>query len=341
MPNALNLRLVLIGFGAVGQNLAKLLIKQRQLMKELAIRPKVVAIADSQGVVSNENGLNLEAALRTKYEKGTVAERKTDASSIDIIRGVEADVVVETTPTNFKTGEPGLSHIKAALQSKKSVITTNKGPLARAFHALLELARHNNVHLKFSGAVGAGTPILDFGKACSRGDRIIGLKGVLNATTNFILTQMEQNNSTFDEALRFAQTEGYAETDASLDVEGVDAAVKLVIVVNSLMNQRPTLRDVKITGIRKVSPEDLQNARNQGKGIRLIASADGELTVSPSEIDRRDPLCVSGPYNAVKFVCEYSGEKVVIGKGAGGMETASSVLRDLLEIRDLLSGSQS
>ena len=337
MPYALNLRLVLIGFGAVGQGLAKLLIKQRQLMKDLAIRPKVVAIADSRGAVSNEKGLNLEATLRTKYEKGTVAEHKTDTLALDVIREVEADVVIETTPTNFKTGEPGLSHIKAALQSKKSVITSNKGPLARAFHALLELARHNNVYLKFSGAVGGGTPILDFGRACSKGDRIIGLEGILNATTNLILTEMEQNNLTFEEALRVAQREGYAEADASLDVEGFDAAVKLVIIVNSLMSQRPTVKDVKITGIKKVSPEDLQKARSRGKCIRLLASAKDELSVSPSEVDRIDPLCVSGPYNAVKFLCEHSGYKVVIGKGAGGTETASSVLRDLLDIRDLLS----
>ncbi len=337
MPHVLNLRLVLIGFGAVGQGLAKLLIKQRQLMKDLAIRPKVVAIVDSRGVVSNEKGLNLEATLRTKYEKGTVTEYKTDTLALDVIREVEADVVIETTPTNFKTGEPGLSHIKAALQSKKSVITSNKGPLARAFHALLELARHNNVYLKFSGAVGAGTPILDFGRACSRGDRIIGISGILNATTNFILTEMEQNNLTFQEALRTAQKVGYAEADASLDVEGFDAAVKLVIIVNSLMNQRPTIRDVKMTGIGKVSPEDVQNARNRGRCIRLLASADEGLSVSPSEVDRSDPLCVSGPYNAVKFLCEYSGQKVIIGKGAGGMETASSVLRDLLDVRDLLS----
>ncbi len=329
----------MVGFGAVGQSVAKLLImKEKQLITDFGMRPRVVGIADSRGAVVNEKGLDLEMALKTKYEKGTVAEDKTHELPVELIRRIEADVLIETTPTNFKTGEPGLSHIKASLQAKKSVITTNKGPLARAFHALLELARYNNVHLKFSGAVGAGTPILDFGKVCSRGDRIIGLKGVLNATTNLILTQMEQNNSTFEEALKYAQKERYAEADASLDVEGVDTAVKLVIIVNSLMSQRPTLRDVKIRGIGKVSREDLHNARDRGKGIRLLASADDEFSVSPSEIDRRDPLFVSGPYNAVKFLCEYSGEKVVVGRGAGGMETASSVLRDLLEIRDQLSG---
>jgi len=330
---------VLVGFGAVGQSLAKLLVlKQKQLMTDHSIRPLVVGIADSRGATINQKGLNLSEILTRKSENGTVAEGQGTFSAVDLIRNVEADVVIETTPTNFETGEPGLSHIKTALQAKKSVVTTNKGPLARAFHALLELARHNRAQLKFSGAVGAGVPVLDFGKACSRGDRIVAVKGVLNATTNFILTQMEQNNSSFEEALRVAQREKYAEADASLDVGGIDAAVKLVIIVNSLMNKRPTLRDVKITGITKLSPRDLQKARNRGNGIRLIASADGEFIVSPAEVDRSDPLCVSGPYNAVKFLCEYSGEKVVTGKGAGGMETASSVLRDLLEIRDQLSG---
>ena len=187
--------------------------------------------------------------------------------------------------------------------------------------------------------MGGGTPILDFGKTCSRGDDITKVTGILNGTCNFILTKMERRASGSRRPCAQAQTEGYAETDPSLDVDGFDSAVKLAIIANHLSLSRATVKEVKVKGIADVSlGGGRHGAAAEGKALRLIATAEtGPLGRSPSLLARDDPLCISGPLNAVKFHCRDSGPKVIVGKGAGGPETASSLLRDLIEIRGLMN----
>jgi homoserine dehydrogenase len=337
------LRLILAGFGVVGQNFARLLMEQE---KELAVRyglvSQVVGVMDRSGWLIDEHGVDLRRALKTKNETGRVGRSPTkDAKPGETIRELEAEVLIEATPTNFKTGEPGFSHMKAAFESKKHVVTCNKGPVSLAYYALHELARHNGVQLRFSGAVGGGTPILDFGKTCSLGDRLTGLRGILNGTCNYILTRMEEEAVPFDLALQGAQEAGYAEADPSLDIDGFDSAVKLVITANHLLLSKASTKDVEVEGIRGISLKEILSRKRQGKATRLIASAaaDGTLVVQPTVIERSHPLCISGANNAVEFGCQYSGPKVIIGKGAGGPETATSLLRDLLEIRGKINGT--
>ncbi len=339
------MRLVLAGFGVVGQSFARLLMAQeKELATSYGLVPQVVGIMDSSGWLIDEHGIDLKKALRVKAETGGVAgraaAREASKRPTEVIRELEAEVLIEATPTNFKTGEPGFSHMKAAFESKKHVVTCNKGPLAIAYYALHELARHNGVQLRFSGAVGGGTPILDFGKTCSIGDELIGMRGILNGTCNYILTKMEWDGLPFDEALEGAKKEGYAEADPSLDIDGYDSAVKLVITANHLLLSKAGIKDVKVKGIRGISSKEVQKAKKDGMALRLIASASQEtgLTVQPTLIEREHPLCINGANNAVEFDCEYSGPKVIIGKGAGGPETASSLLRDLLEIRGRING---
>jgi homoserine dehydrogenase len=231
--------------------------------------------------------------------------------------------------------------MKAAFESRKHVVTCNKGPLSIAYFALHELARHNGVQLRFSGAVGGGTPVLDFGKTCSMGDELIGIRGILNGTCNYILTRIEQQGVSFDEALEGAKKSGYAETDPSLDIDGYDSAVKLVIIANHLQLSKAGIRDVKVSGIRGISSREVLKIKKAGRAIRLIASVSQEtgLVVEPTIIEREHPLCINGANNAVEFECRYSGPKVIIGKGAGGPETATSLLRDLLEIRGKINGT--
>ncbi|MCX8191193.1 MAG: homoserine dehydrogenase, partial [Nitrososphaerales archaeon] len=252
---------------------------------------------------------------------------------------VEADVVIEATPTNIKDGEPALSHIIKAIRMGMHVISTNKGPFALAFPIIHELAEHNGVQLRFSGTVGGGTPILQFAKKCLRGDEIISIRGVLNGTTNYILTRMEEGYP-FDQALKEAQRLGIAETDPSLDIDGIDSAAKLVILANWVMKRRVTLKDVLIKGLREVNREDLITLLKQGKTIRLIASANDKIEVSPTQISLDDPLNIKGTLNAVTFSSKYAGDETIIGRGAGGLETASAVLRDLIDIKFSLIGSE-
>lgn len=331
------MRILLIGFGVVGQSFAKLLLARRQeLIRVHGLNPRVVAVVDRGGAAVASPELNLAEVLDAKSRRGTVAASKQgrrDASPRDLMAELDVDVVVETTPTNIKTAQPGLSHIEDALKLKRNVITTNKGPLALALPELIELARYNNVALLFSGTVGGGTPILDFGKRCLASDRLIMVEGILNGTTNFILTSMETEGKSFDEALREAQRLGYAEADPTLDVEGWDTACKTVIIANWLMGREVTLKDLSVEGIAQVTKSEIEEAKRKGKSVKLIGRVADKIDVKPRLIDRSDPLCISGTLNAVRFVSQYAGDEIIIGKGAGGMETASAILRDLLEVK--------
>ncbi|HEY4675221.1 MAG TPA: homoserine dehydrogenase [Candidatus Bathyarchaeia archaeon] len=332
------MRIILVGYGVVGQSFTRILAQRKaELIKNYGFNPKVVAITDKRGAAINPKGLDLEKMLRLKAEKGTVSADPEYGhlamSAIDVIGSVEAEALVEVTPTNVKDGEPGLSHIKTAFKTGKHVVTANKGPLALALPALTELADYNKVCLRFSGTVGAGTPVLELAKKCLLGDRIVGIRGILNGTTNYILTEMEEKHITFKQALENAQKLGYAEADPSMDVDGTDAACKLVIMANWIMNKKVTLKDVNIKGIRNVTLRDHEDAAKKGCSIKLIGSINDRLNVKPTEISKHDPLSVGGVLNAVTFVSEFAGEETIIGRGAGGMETASAILRDLLSIK--------
>ena len=332
------MRIVLIGFGVVGQNITKLLLSRNEDLYALyGMKPRIVAAVDSKGSAVSASGLDLQRLLDAKKTKGTVGGYGDGAEKdvLDIIESIDAEVVVEVTQTNLKTGEPGMTNITTAIKKGRNVITTNKGPLALALPSLIELAEYNGVMLRFSGTVGGGTPILEFAKRCLKGDRIVSFRGILNGTTNYILTRMEEGLS-FNDALDDAKQKGYAEAEPSLDIDGYDAAAKLVILANWVVRMKVTMKDVNFTGIRNVTTDDMKNALKNHNAIKLIAGSNKGLTVKPTEVPKNDPLCVNGTLNAVTFSSEYSGQQTIIGRGAGGMETASAVLRDLIEIREAM-----
>lgn len=331
------MRIIVIGFGVVGQSFAKLLLSRSfDLYTIYGLNPKIVACVDSSGSAICSAGLDLQRLLEVKKINGTVSsysENPLSIRSTDVIDEIDAELVIELTPTNLLDGEPALSNITSAMRAGKHVITVNKGPLALATPSLLELANYNNVLLRFSGTVGGGTPILEFAKRCLNGDRIIAFKGILNGTTNFILTKMEEHLP-FERALDYAQRSGYVEANPSLDIDGYDAAAKLVIMANWIMGMKATMRDVSRTGIRMVNLSQVESAQKRGKAIKLIAECeDGILTVGPKETNKVDPICVNGTLNAVTFASEHSGFQTIIGNGAGGMETATAILRDMIDIR--------
>ena len=338
------MRIILVGYGVVGKGVTTILAQRyAEKIKDYGFNPKIVAIADIDGAVINPKGLSpekLEAIKKRGYLISADPEfGQPGIPALDVIESVEAEVVVEVTPVNIKNAEPALSHITKAFKTGKHVVTTNKGPLALAMPALTELAEYNNVYFRFSGTVGGGTPMLEFAKRCLAGDKILAIKGILNGTTNYILTEMSQNRVSFQDALTNAQKLGYAEKEPSMDIDGFDTACKVVILSNWIMNKKVTLKDVDRTGIRDVSLQALDEASKKGNTIKLIGSIDGnnKPTVKPTEIAKNNPLCVSGVLNAINFSTEYAGEQTLVGRGAGGIETASAVLRDLLDIRNKLA----
>jgi len=330
----------LLGFGVVGQSFAKLLLSHStDLYNEYGIKPKVVACADAGGIVTCNQGLDLDRLLNVKKKNKSVTQYGTELNAydvLDVIENTDAEVVIELTPTNIKDGEPGKTHIITAMKSGKNIITVNKGPLALEFPSLMELAEYNRIAFKFSGTVGGGTPILEFARRCLKGDRILSFEGILNGTTNYILSKMYEGLN-FSQALQDASDKGYAEKDPTLDIDGYDAVAKLVIASNLIMNMKSTMSDVQRTGIRKVQSSQVINEKKNGNAIKLIASCDGkDLKVEPKAVSTKAPICVDGILNAITFTCQHSGQQTIIGKGAGGLETASSILRDLIDIRNII-----
>ena len=332
------MRIILAGYGVVGQSLTDIFENQKlENLKKYGFNPKVVAITDRGGAAVSKKGLDLERIKKVKIGKGSVAADKKfgqpKISTQSVIQSTEAEIMIEATSTNIVNAEPGLSNIKTAFNSGKHVVTTNKGPLALAFPTLTELAEYNKVLLRFSGTVGGGTPILEFAKKCLAGDNINEMHGILNGTTNYILTEMAEKRVTFKKALELAQKLGYAETDPSMDINGTDAACKVVIIGNWVFNKKITLKNVNVNGIKNITLKELNEASKKGNRIKLIGSINGKPIVTLKEIHKSDPLCVSGVLNAVTFVSEYAGRQTIIGRGAGGIETAGAILRDLLDIK--------
>jgi homoserine dehydrogenase len=332
------LRLIIVGFGVVGQSFAKLILSRAaDLYNTYGVNPRVVACVDKKGAVVCPSGIDLQKLLDIKKIKGTVVDYRSEGSKsleYNIVEQTDSDVLLELTSTNLQNGEPGISNIISAMRSGKHVITANKGPLALAFPSLLELANYNDVMLRFSGTVGGGTPILEFAKRCLKGDRILSFKGILNGTTNYILTRMEEGLS-FENALRDAKEKGIAEANPELDIDGYDAAAKVSIIANWVMGMKKTIHDVESTGISGVTLERIGEARKRNNSLKLVGMTENrKLIVGPVEVSKLDPICVNGTLNAVTFSSEHSGQQTIIGRGAGGMETASAVLRDLIEIKN-------
>ena len=334
------MRLLLIGFGVVGQSFAKLLLsRSTDLYRLYGVKPRVVACVDGHGSAVSTAGLNLEKLLEAKKLFGTVGAYDRSEPThelLDLIEKADAEIAIELSPTNLESGEPGTSNIVASMKSGKHVITVNKGPLALAFPSLIELADHNDVKLRFSGTVGGGTPILEFAKRSLKGDNIISFRGILNGTTNYILSKMEQGLD-FREAFNDARLHGYAEASSLLDIDGFDAAAKLVIMSNWIMGMKVTIKDVRRRGIGDVNLSEVKRANRAGMAVKLIGKCEsGCLVVEPTEISSTDPICVNGTLNAVTFCSQHSGDHTIIGQGAGGVPTASAVLRDLIDIRTAL-----
>jgi len=331
------MRIILCGFGVVGQSLAKLLESRADdLYARYGLKPRIIGVFDSKGSAIDVSGLDVTRLIQIKKKYGSVrkySNTKNNVSGIQMINELEAEVLIETTASNYKDAEPGMSHIINAMKHGMHVISVNKGPLALAFPSLMELATYNHVIFRFSGTVGGGTPILDYAKNSLKGERIISFDGILNGTTNYILTNMT-NGMSFKDALNDAKNRGYVEADESLDLDGLDAAAKLVILANWIMGMKVTMPEIKRIGIRKIDSDDIRKAAANNSAIKLIASCDNGLIVKPKELPFDNPLCVSGTLNAISFTSEHSGTQTIIGKGAGGIETASSILRDLIDIRN-------
>jgi homoserine dehydrogenase len=345
--NMMNIKLAFIGYGTVAQGLTEILLEKEKMIREkYALDIKVVAISDfMKGSVTDEEGLNLREILSlAKHGKSldNYPSGIKGMGGLETIQKTNADTIIEVTYTDVKTGEPALTHIKTALKAGKNVISTNKGPAVKQAFELLEIAQKNKVFYGFEGTVLSGTPALNLVKYTLAGINITGFKGILNGTTNYILTRMEEGMA-YKDALKKAQELGYAEADPSGDVEGLDAMGKVVILTNVVLGKKLDWSDAEVQGITHISLSDVKKARAHNKRWKLIGRAkiqkDGSVTASvlPEELPLSDPLAgVNEAINALTFMTDELGSVTIVGPGAGKRETGFALLIDLINMTNHL-----
>lgn len=337
----MQIKTVIAGLGNVGRRLLELLeIKRETLRERYDLEFVIIAAADSSGSKPFPGGIRPGELVSLKKQGKRVADDSTSVDPVELIRSVNADLLVELTPTNLLNGEPGLGMMRTALGRGIQVVTANKGPLVLAYEELTELARSHGAKLLHSATVTGGLPTLNIGRRDLGACDIIGFEGIVNATTNYILSRMSEGDS-FESALKHAQEVGHAEADPTLDVDGWDAANKLVIIANAVLRRPTKLEQVNVVGIRGVTEGALREARSNNKVIKLVAKAkkkenggrDFEFSVMPTLLPADHPLArVNGDMMGVIYQTDINGTIFASIEEKDPYPTAAAVLRDMVDV---------
>jgi homoserine dehydrogenase len=333
-------RIILSGYGNVGREFVRLLNeKYFHIRKKYDLELILSGVIGSRGCVFNSSGLDLK--LLYSLGKGSDAIIKyKDLSECDFSdkNQCEGDVLVEAAHTDILTGEPGLSIAKDAVNKKMDIVFLSKGALVTNFKELSKLAKDNKVRLKYSGATAAALPTMDVGYYSLAGSEITAIKGILNGTTNYILTEMFDKGINYKEVVKLLQNKGIYESDMDLDVKGIDSACKLVLLSNSLLNTEFSLKDVKIQGIDAITAEAVKDAKDRGKAVKLISKTSKEgrnikLEVGMEEIDSSELLyCVNGTNKGVVFYTDTMGEVAAVGGASNPKGAAAAALKDIINL---------
>ncbi len=320
------IRIGIVGFGVVGQGFVELLISKKNEISKMIGDFKVEFIADSKSSISGN--FELDEALKLKKMTGRL---KDDKKPQELVEDAEYDVLVECSVTKLDGGD-ALKYIKTALKKGSHVVTSNKGPLVAEFEELMKIAERNNVKLMYEATVGAAIPVIRVAKGYLKTFTIKSVSGILNGTCNYILSRMEEEGLDFNQVLSEAVELGIAEADASYDIEGIDAAIKLVILANTV-GIKAKFDEVYRKGISYITPEAFRIANEKDYTIRLVAEASKDkLSVAPRLVKKSHPLSIKGTMNVVVFKTEEAGELYLAGRGAGKYETASAMMSDMVHI---------
>ena len=325
----MEVRVQLFGFGNVGRAVARVLLeKERFFRKKYGLSFRVVSVSDTSGTVWLPEGIDLREALLVKENFGRLSAWTNDYevynfSPSDAVKEIESDVVIDVT----NDGNAHLWHLEA-LKEGKAVVTSNKPPLAFHYAELMGESEKRGLPYLFEATVMAGTPIIGILRENLLADSVERIRAVLNATTTFILTRMEQGVD-FERALKQAQELGIAERDPSGDVMGIDAGYKATIL-HCVAFKPITFDRISVKGIVEVTVDEVKRALAKGRRIRLVATVEeGKVTVAPEEVT--GPLAVSTNENVALIESDLLGGLLLKGAGAGLKETASGVVSDLVK----------
>lgn len=339
-------RCVLIGVGNLGRRFCEILvIKRERLLERYGLDLRLVGAADSRGAAYRQEGLNLQELIRLKQAGRTVGDYpewgRLGWRAIDLVRTVSADLVLDASPVNLgQGGEPGLSCIRSALERGMHVVTPNKGPIVLAWRELQDLANEQGVALRYDGTVAGGLPVLNIGQRDLRGALVSQIEAVPNLVTGYVMDMLAEGMP-WEKALALAREEGVLEADAAWDLEGWDAAAKLVILANAILDlEKPAqLKDVSRAGIVGLEPDALQAALTRGERYRLLARAtllvDGgyALSVAPVSLSQDHPLGQLGRKQmGVVFSTDIYGVISAVIDEPNPIPSAATMLRDLLDI---------
>jgi homoserine dehydrogenase len=335
------IRVALIGVGNVGRAFLQLMVDKAPLLASRhELELLLTGAADSSGGITHPGGIDPAALLAHKRSAGvrSFPDARPVDSALDLASQVEADLLLEASPVNLRTGEPGLNCVMTALERDMGVVLANKAPLVLAFAELTEKARAAGLGLAYSATVCGALPVVNVGQRDLVGCDIRGVRGIFNSTSNSILEAMGRGG-TYAKALKQAQIDGIAEADPTLDVEGWDTANKLVIIANSVLGMPATLRDVEpVTGITSITPDHILEAAGQGKVIKLIATAERQgaayrLSVEPKWLPRDDFLAnVNGWEMGIVFDTDIMGLQQHKVDERGPVPTAAAMLRDVINL---------
>jgi len=334
-------KLAFLGFGNVGQALAVLLLrKQDDIKNQLGMTYAITGIATgSRGIAVDLEGIDLMQALELIQSGQSLNALSRHPlpiiESLEFVQQCGADVLFETTPINYETGQPAIDYIQAALSHGMMVTTANKGPVVHAYRELTQLAESKGSKFFFESAVMDGAPVFGLFRETLPVATISSFRGILNSTTNLILARMESGES-FDRAVAYAQSIGIAESDPSGDVDGWDAAIKVSALATVMMGVPLTPQDVNRTGIREISAQDIADAKAKEVHWKLVCEAvrDGDQVrakVAPQKVASDAPMYgIEGTTSIVQFESDVLGTLSLIEENPGPHTTAYGLLADFL-----------
>jgi len=337
-------KLAFIGFGNVARALARLLLRKEDVLKsKYGITFSATGIATgSHGFAVSPDGLDLLQCVEVVEAGGALDRFSTQpvSNSIEVIKGSQADFMFENSPVNHSTGQPAIDHVRTALELGMHASTANKGTVVHGYRELTALAESQGRKFYFESTVLGGSPLFSVFRETMPAAELISFQGILNSTTNIILSRMERGES-FDEAVKYCQSIGVAETDPSADVDGWDAAIKVAALVTVLMDTPFTPQQVERKGIREITPEMIEQAKAGGKRWKLVCSAEKvgdkvEASAKPELVPMSSPLySMEDSTTGVAFRTDVLGDYSIVesereGMVAGPIPTAYGLFADFV-----------